>query len=189
MRTAADICRPIRLGRKARTLLQDGQKPVAYLRLLVEHAQYVDALRLLAHGMLPRPAVWWGCLCARHAGGEDLPEPERAALFAAVAWVLLPNSANREAARTAAQAATLRTPAGCVAQAAYWSGTTAAPDRPVTPVNAELAAKLVATGVLLGAARSKAAERNWTYRQYIALGIDVDCGLNSWIEKGPGKPG
>jgi hypothetical protein len=38
LQTAADLYRPIRLGGPARALLAEGQKPVAYLRLLAKNA-------------------------------------------------------------------------------------------------------------------------------------------------------
>ncbi len=174
-RTAADIARPLGLSSKARELLADGQTPTAYLRLLVEQGHYLDALHLLAHAMLPRQAVWWACLCVRHASGENMPPEERAALRAAVAWVCDPSAAKQQAARAAGREATFKTPAGCAAQAAYWVGA----------ANTEAAARMAAASVLLAAARCPAAERSWTYRQFIALAIDVDCGLNTWREQGP----
>src|SRR5262249_34522878 len=134
LRTAADICRPMTLTAAARPQLAAGQKPVAFLRLLVEHRRYADALRFLAQGMLPRPAIWWACLCARQAGGDHLPPPERAALRAAVAWVLEPSAANQQAAQAASVQATLHTPAGCAARAAFWCGNAPSPDQPVAPL-------------------------------------------------------
>ncbi|HWG44737.1 MAG TPA: hypothetical protein VN688_18320 [Gemmataceae bacterium] len=177
LRTATDIGRPIHLSSKARALLADGQTPIAYLRLLVEQGHYLDALPFLAHGMLPREAVWWACLCARHAAGETMPPNERAALFAALAWVIEPSAANQQAARTAGHEATFKTPAGCAAQSAYWNGA----------ANVVAAARMTAASVLLAAARVPTPDRSWTYRQFIALALDVDCGLNTWREKGSEK--
>jgi hypothetical protein len=182
-RTAADLCQPISLSPEARALLTAGQKPVAFLRLLVEHRHYADAIRLLTCGMQPRQAVWWACLCARQAGGDDLPPSERAALGAAVAWVLEPSAANQQAAQAASVAATLQTPAGCAARAAYWAGSTPAPDQPVVPLRPALTAKLAGGCAFLAVARAQPSDMNWTYRQFIALAIDVDCGLNTWREK------
>lgn len=185
VRTAAVLCEPIPLTDEGRALLADGLKPVAFLRLLVEHGHYADAIRMLAHGMLPRQAVWWACLCVRHAGESDLPPAERAALQAAIAWVVDPSAANQQAAKAASDEATLDTPAGGAALAAYWCGSAPAPDQAVVPLRPELTAKLAGGCAFLAAARSPSSNLNWAYRQFIALALDVDCGLNTWQAETP----
>src|SRR5262249_35059032 len=108
---------------------------------------------------------------------------ERAALGAAVAWVLEPSAANQQAAQAASVAARLQTPAGCAARAAYWGGSAQASDQPVVPLRPQLTAKLASGCAFLAVARAQPSGMNWTYRQFIALAVDVDCGLNTWREK------
>jgi hypothetical protein len=177
-RTAADICGAFRLGPRARALLGPQLAPGDYLKRLIDGRLYVDAIRLMAHALRRREAVWWACLCTQHAGGGELPPAEGAALKAAVRWVLGPSEERRQAAKKAAAAAGLKTPAGCAAQAAFLAD-------PSSPTRS---AKLVGVGVLLAAARRPAAERTWTYRQFVAVGLDVEAGTATWAPPGARQP-
>src|SRR5690242_1458799 len=121
-RTAADIGKHANLGPKARRLLRDGAMPNAYLAALVEQGLHADGIRFMAQAMLPRPSIWWACLCVRHTAGEPVPAKEQAPLHAALGWVLEPTDANRRAARQAGRAAGRGSAAGALAQAAFWLG-------------------------------------------------------------------
>lgn len=179
-RTAVEVGQPIRLGSRARKLLTDHLKPGPYLALLVQERLFADAIRFMGSALLNREAVWWSCLCVRHVAGES-PTPEnRDALGAAVRWVLDPSEANRQAALMAALAAGSRSPAGCVARAAYF-GVGSPPTGPVAaPANPILTARLASAAVLLAAAQGKPGEVAANYRQYIAWGLDVSYGANRW---------
>src|SRR5262249_1071912 len=119
---AAEICQHFKLGEEAAPLLKDGLTPKEFLDALLTHKLYVVAIDFVAHALPAREAVWWGCLCARHAAGSSLPSKEEAAFKAAVQWVLDPNEENRSAAQAPAEKASLGTPAGGLAMAAFWSG-------------------------------------------------------------------
>lgn len=172
-RTAADICRNLRLGRAARGLLREGQKPGDYLTVLVEKGEYIDALRFMANALGPREVVWWSCLCVRHTAGDAMPAREKEALRAAVQWVLRPTAENRQSAKQASESAGMSTPAGAAARAAFLAGGNA-PAR---------AAKTASAAVLLAAARGKPSERSLTYRQFVSVGIDVDTGKARWAAR------
>lgn len=182
-RTAADIGRGLPLRAASRRLLTPDLKPGDYLNLLVQHKQYPDAIRFMAHALLNREGVWWACLCAQHTLGPDASAAELAALGAAVRWVLHPNEANQQAAQAAAQAGGQRTAAVCAAWAAYCSGSRPGPDEPLEPVDARLAARRVTGSVLAAAAQGQPTELSLNFRQFIAIGLDVDFGTNRWADR------
>ena len=171
-RTAAVIAGPAALGPDARKLLQPDLFPGPYLKLLIERKLYLDAIRFMAQALRRREAVWWACLCVRHTAADPLPEKEQAALRAAVDWVLAPGDPTAKQAAQAAKAAGMKTPAGGAAQAAGWASGPASPRF----------GKAVATAVLLSAARGPARQRSATYRQCVALGLDVDSGTAGWTQ-------
>jgi hypothetical protein len=179
-RTAAEICKHVNLGPKAAPLVRDGLMPRDFLNTLIEHSLYADAIRFMAHSMLPRASVWWACLCVRHTAGDPVPASDQDALGAALRWVLDPSDANRQAAQQAGRKATVRNPAGAAAQAAYWCGAAPAPDKPVQVVSRVKAAKLVGASVLLAGARGPTADISLHYRQFVTIGLDVDVGRLHW---------
>src|SRR5262249_32690793 len=117
-RTAADVAATIQLSPPARQLLEPNMAPGDFLKRLIKGNLYGDTIRLMAHALRRREAVWWACLCARHVAAEKMPPAEHEALKAAVHWVLDPKEETRQAAGKAATAAGSRTPAGFAAKAA-----------------------------------------------------------------------
>jgi hypothetical protein len=162
------------LWREARALLQDDQRPIDFLRLLVERRLFVDAVRFAAHALWIRDAVWWACLCAR--GVERSPQ-ENEALRTAVQWVLDPTDARRAAADEASKVVGLDSPAGCAAQAAATCLDTAH-----SPLSARLAGAAVLTAVVRSRLPIEAA-----YQQFLLFALDVFDGTASW-EKPTPKP-
>jgi hypothetical protein len=187
-KTAAEICTRFALGDQAKTLLRDGLSPRQFLDLLLEQLQFVDAVRLLAYG-LPKPeAVWWACLCGRSVAGGSPPPKVAAALQAAEKWIANPSEDHRRAAQKAAEAAELKTPAGCAAMAAFWSGgSLAPPSAPDVPPGEYLTADGVAAAVMIAAVQTEPDKAPEKFRRFCELGIAVANGTNRWQEAGPKK--
>lgn len=176
-RTANEICRSVRLSRRAQKLLRPETPPGEYLTRLVEHRLYPDAIRYMAHALLNREAVWWACLCARSSveNLETLPAAQQQALGAAVRWVLDPTEANRHAAASTVEAAGIRTSAGAVARAASFAlGQSEPSGAGVVPLTPALAARMAAAGILLAGGSSARLSR------FITIGLDVAYGENRW---------
>ena len=110
------------LDKESLALLRDDPTPLEFLDALIAHERFADAIHFLAHAIPKREAVWWGCLCIKLAGGEDLSPKELAALTAAVRWALRPEEEYRAAAKEPAEAAGLGVPAGNLALAVQFSG-------------------------------------------------------------------
>src|SRR5947209_15569832 len=180
-KTAAEVCKHFPLGEEARKLLRDGLTPAQFLDVLIEKQQFPDAVRFLAHALPKREAVWWACLCSRAVAGSSPPPPIAAALQTAEKWVADPSEDNRRAAMPAAEAAKLKTPAGCAAMAAFWSGGSLAPPNvPVVPPGEYLTAHGVAGAVMLAAVQSEPEKAPEKYQKFLAQGIEVAKGTQRW---------
>ena len=74
----------------------DGEKAIAGadsasagVDRLVAAGRHQDAVKLLAHALPKREAVWWACMCARAIPDAALPPEDAAAIEAAETWVRL----------------------------------------------------------------------------------------------------
>jgi len=180
-KTAAEVCKHFSLGEEAKKLLRDGLTPVQFLDTLMEKQQFVDAVRFLAHALPKREAVWWACLCGRAVAGSNAAPKIAAALQAAEKWVVDPSEENRRAAMPAAEAAEFKTPAGCAAVAAFWSGgSLGPPSAPVVPPDPYLTAHGVAGAVMVAAVQSEPEKAPEKYRKFLAQGIEVAKGTQQW---------
>src|SRR5207245_1179123 len=152
-----------------------------FINTLMEKQQFPDAVRFLAHALPKREAVWWACLCARASAGSKPPPNIAAALQTAEKWVVDPSEENRRAAMPAAEAAEFKTPAGCAAVAAFWSGGSLVPPNvPVVPPGEYLTAHGVAGAVMLAAVVSEPEKAPEKYRTFLTQGIEVANGTQRW---------
>src|SRR4051794_39301735 len=70
----------------------------------------VEAIRVLAHALPKREAVWWACMCAGTTAPPDLAEPDRLARETAELWVRQQKEEIRRAAMKHAETAGFQTP-------------------------------------------------------------------------------
>lgn len=182
---AAEVCQLFELDEPAKPLLDEKQSTRQFFTLLLKQQMWLDAVRLLAHALPKREAVWWSALCVRAALGESEPtRKDRAALEAAERWVAEPDEKNRRAAQTAADATGYETAAGWTAAGAFWSGGSMAPEgmpdvppkETLTPQAAVVAINLTAT---LDPDRT-----DELYAQFLSLGVAVADGQNRWDRRG-----
>lgn len=142
-----------------------------------------EAVRLVAHALPKREAVWWACMCAAHTAPSDLAEAERAALAAAELWVRAQTDAARRAAMAQAQATGFSSPEAWAAVAAFWSGESMAPEgQPAVPPAPHLTGTAVAGSVALSAVRSQVSRRPARLRRFLESGRNIAAG-------GPGRLG
>lgn len=181
-KTAQEVCKLFPLGDESKALAKDGQTPKQLIDLLAEKQQWPDAIKLLAHALPKREAVWWACLVARQTyGTTNVPPKIAAAIAAAEKWVSDPSENNRQATFPAAEAAELGNPAGCAAIAAFWSGgSLAPPTAPVVPPGELLTAHGVSGGIVLAAVMNEPQKSAEKFKKFLALGVDVASGANKW---------
>jgi hypothetical protein len=182
--TAAEIGQRVELGDEAKALLQDGLAPGAYLNLLIEKGHLLDAVRFLAHALPKREAVWWASQCGRIVAGETLTPEVANAFETAEDWATHPDEDNRRAAQRAYEPATLRTPAGLAALAAFVSeGSISLPGLPVVEPPPLATARAVAGAVQIATILSEPEKAPEKFRAFLALGIEIANGRKRWKER------
>jgi hypothetical protein len=94
-------------------------------------------------------------------------------LLAVEKWLAEPTDAHRRASQSAAEAARLSTPAGCIAIAVFFAeGSIAPPEVAAVPPPPRLAQKIAAAGIILAVVEDpeKVSER---YRSCVQLGLQA----------------
>ena len=188
---AVEVCARFELREEARTLLTPTATPRAFLETLLERRQLPAAMSFLAHALPQREAVWWGCLCLRHAYGPSPAPADAAALKASAEWVLEPTEDRRMTAASLATEMGVGTPAGSLATAVAWTGGSLGPPNPKVPEvppGPDLPAKAVSGAVLLASAKAEPLRIEETQRTFVQLGIDVAEGLVTWPDVKPKPP-
>ena len=173
---ASEICAQVELSADAQRLANDQLSPDAYLDLLIEKEQWVDAIRLLAFGLPKREAVWWAAGCVRAHLPADAPPKVLEALKSAEAWVYKPTEENRWAAKEAGEKVGYDKPACWATMGAFWSGGSLvpAPLPSVTPSPA-FAPGAVAGAILMVGAQDPAKVME-NYKLALDDGLDIANG-------------
>jgi hypothetical protein len=141
---------------------------------------HTEAVRLAAHALPKREAVWWACMCA---GAVAPPPPglapsDAAARQAAEAWVRKPaDDGLRRAAWDAAQATDFRSPEAWAAVGAFWSGGSMSPaGQPTVPPGDHLTGVAVSGAVLLAAVRHRPERSAARMQRFLAAARDIAAG-------------
>lgn len=184
-RTADEIVRHFELDPPSQALFRPGMPPGQFLDVLVQRGEFPDAVRLLAHGLPRREAVWWACLAARGSLSAATPPAAVKALTAAEAWAVQPTEEKRWAAHAAAEASKLETACGLAAISAFFAGPTlvhpgtakpGTPPPPPVPPDPYLTAKAVSSAIVIAAVTGPPDQIAARYQRYLAQGIDVANG-------------
>ncbi len=155
----------------------------AALEALVGGGFLVEAMRLLAHGLPRREAVWWACMCARHTAPADLAAPDLAALEAAEHWVRRPSDENRRAAYACAEAAGFASPEAWAGVAAFWSGDSMSPlGQPAVPPAPHFTGLAVAGAASLAAVRVHPDRQPRRLASFIASARQIAAGGTGRLE-------
>ena len=181
--TAAEVCKLFELDDPAKGLLDEKQTTRQFFTLLSKQQLHLDAIRLLAHALPKREAIWWATRCVRAALGESEPvRTDRVALEAAERWVTEPDEKNRRAAQSAADATGYETACGWLAAGAFWSGgSIAPPDMPDVPPKETLTPQAAVVAINLTATTDPKKTPQF-YAEFISLGVAVADGQNRWPE-------
>ena len=173
------------LGGDAAKLTEGDPSPRVFLDRLLESERYGEAARYLAFALPKREAVWWAARCASLAPGASSlgdTDPQARAMTAAELWAADPSEANRRGAGVAGEA-TMGTPAGCAALAAFWSGGSLAPEGlPEVPPADDLTARGVAAAVMLAGVVASPENAPERYRRFQEIGLAVAEGIDRWSD-------
>lgn len=136
-----------------------------------------DAVKLIAHALPKREAVWWACMCARAVPDAALPPPDGEAITAAEAWVRRPDEPARRAAAVAAEKTKFATPEAWAAMGAFWSGGSMAPEgQMAVPPPDHLTATAVTGAVMLAAVRHTTDRLNARLDRFVVSARDIAGG-------------
>ncbi len=136
-----------------------------------------DALRVAAHGLPKREAVWWTCMCARAVPYAAAIPADLVAVEAAEAWVRRPDEAARRAAHKAAEAAGFKSTEAWAAMAVFWSGGSMSPEgQPPVPPGEHFSGMAVAGGVALAAVRQTPQHAQARMQRFLASAREIALG-------------
>lgn len=173
----ADILLNCEVGEEAEKLISGDMPPADTIALLSENGCFYDAIRILAHGLPKREAVWWACLATRQAHTPETNDHNINALTAAETWVQKPTEEHRMDAFEGANKTKYETPASWAATAAFWSAGSIAPKgQPEVAPPEFLYAHAVAGCIALAAVSKNAEDPSPYYKQFIAQGMDLAAG-------------
>ena len=184
-KTLGDVCSAAELSPEAMALLGDGLDGKGFVEALTSRGQFVDAVRLLAHALPKRPAVWGAWYCARAAHGDDSPAKVQAALEAIKQWIAEPDEKHRREAMRWARDVEFSTPAGCAGLAAFFSGDSIGPaDRDPVPPGEYTAAKVIAGCVTLSAVFNQPEKAPEKFQSFLQQGLEVAEKTRLWVPAG-----
>jgi hypothetical protein len=126
--TLAATCAYLEFGEDVNKLAATAKTPDALIDELAKQGKVQDALRLRAHLLPKRQAVWWGCLCVRQDVESPFPATQLAALEAAEDWVREPDEDHRRVAEKRSEEAKYSGVGATLALSAFWSEGSIAPE-------------------------------------------------------------
>jgi hypothetical protein len=179
---ATTLAHDLQLSEAGHFLLRNDPSADKFLAALNSHHLYADGLLLLSRWLPIREAVWWACQCVWHLDRPVLPRKvEEEALRSAVKWVVEPTEPHRRAAEPAGEAASMSTPAGCIAHAVFWSGgSISLPGLPAVEPPPHAAADMIARTLIVATAGLPAQDQH--RRRFLQLGHQIASGGNRWEE-------
>ncbi|MGE3808548.1 MAG: hypothetical protein AB7K24_28110 [Gemmataceae bacterium] len=154
--------------------LRPGLTVRAYFHELMQHENYADARRVLAHALPKRRALWWGLLCAWEAVRPCPPENVQEVLRAVARFVMEPGEEKRRQVEAISKLVRFESMANQLAQAAFLStGSMTAPDLPEVFPQPFLTGRLVGVTVYLSSVLREPARYQQRLKEYIAVGLEV----------------
>lgn len=158
-------------------LLKDVPDAAAGLESLVAADRLPDALRLIAHALPKREAVWWACMCARAVPALEPNPLDAEALAAAELWVRRSDEATRRATMEPAQKGGFRSAESWAAVGAFWSGGNISADGlPEVEPAPNLTGVAVVGAILLAAMRHAPERAPQRFKRFIASARDIAAG-------------
>ena len=140
------------LDADALALLTDDLSEPDYFDRLVDAGQSFDAVRLLAHALPPRAAVWWAWGCAKQSAGEEPTGDTAKSLEATRVWLAEPTDERRRAAARIGNEVDDPDAAAMAAMAVLFAeGSVGPPDQPHQQAPPGVAARLAGGAVTMAA--------------------------------------
>lgn len=182
--TALQTASYLKLGEEQLQLASDDQTPQQFLDLLKQEGQIENALRLQAHLLPKREAIWWSCLCLQSVYGGQVPALESHSLEAAQNWAIEPTEEKRREAELAAEDAELNGAAASVAMAAFLSEGSMTPEEfeEVEPDD-RMSGQLLTGALLLVASYGEPLQADERKQTFLELAVSIADGTEKIPEK------
>ena len=165
----------------APSLFDAQDHPITAVNKLFDGECYIDGLRIMAHALPKREAVWWACLAVRHTISEEQADDNNA-LVVAEAWARQPVEGNRQQCKAWAEKLQHKTAAAWAATSAAWcTGSIAEEGQPEVAPPEKLYAHAVSGAVSLAAVAGDISEAEAHYRRFLDQGLNLAVGGNGQI--------
>lgn len=172
-----DILAHFDLSDEADEIIDESMTMTQSLALLTEHNRWDDAIKVLAHSLPKREAVWWSCLCAKQSLGDKPAQDCLSSISVAEQWAITPTEDNRESARQWSLKTDQKTAASWAATAAFWSeGSMTEPGEAEIPPPPYLYAHAVSGAVTLAAFQPDPELAEEKLQRFVRQGIDLAQG-------------
>ncbi|MCZ2342111.1 MAG: hypothetical protein LC104_09995 [Bacteroidales bacterium] len=187
---AADLVQEVKLSDAAQQWLQPHLTIEQYFDVLNREQLYSDGIRFLTQLLPPKRAIWWGCLCVWAAADARTCVAVEPVLASVLLWLREPQDTHRRAVAAVAQTVGNMTAAGMLGKAVFLSeGSISFPGQPEVRADGKVALQLVASSILMAARSAGATAASGSMRQFLAIGVDVYQGKNSWERPKPFREG
>jgi hypothetical protein len=173
----AATCAYLEFGDDVSELAAKTTSPDKLINQLAKQGKFQDALRLRAHLLTKRQAVWWGCLCVRDELDKPLPAQQIAPLEAAESWVAESDEKHRREAEKQAAAAKFSGIGATLALSAFWSGGSLSPEgNPDVPADERLTSQGVAAALITAAYHGEPTKATGRFENFLAKGQEMAAG-------------
>ena len=182
--TALEIAEQLQLGEEPIAVAKTVKTGPELVSALAAAGAFAKAVRVQAHLLPKREAVWWGILSVREACGEELTLADAAARDAAIDWVEDPGESRRRRCESVAGKTKFDGPGSWLAMAAFWSGGSIAPEEfGEVPPDDKLTGQAIASSLMIAAVSGDATKAKARYRAFLAKAGDVVSGKIPLPEK------
>ncbi len=180
----SDIIDLDELAADSSALLGTDMWPETFIEELSSAEKWLDAVKVLAHALPRREAVWWACMCATQMDKLTDNESEKSALESAEKWVFKPTEEHRADAFLLAQRSrTNSVGTFCALAAAFSDDTLIISEDQKIDIDTSGFGKMVAGIIAMSAAEGKGARFDQRIQNFLISGRAIACGGNGVIEK------
>jgi hypothetical protein len=176
--TAVEIAEHLQMADEHIAIAKTVRTGPELVAALAAQGAFAKAVRVQAHLLPKRQAVWWGILCVEAACGDRLSEAEESAKEVAREWVEEPNDGRRRRCESAAGKTKFDGPGSWLAMAAFWSGGSIAPrdfGAEVKPDD-KLTGQAIASSLMITAVWGDATKAKDRYRTFLSKAPEVATG-------------
>jgi hypothetical protein len=176
-RPLAPILPLLELDAPTATALAELRDAATALEAMLAVGRMPEAVRLIAHALPKREAVWWACMCARAVPALESNSLDAEALTAAELWVRRPGDEARRACMEVAQKGGFRSAESWAAVGAFWSGgNMSAPGLPEVQPAEHLTGVAVVGAIMMAAMRHHPERAMSRFARFVASARDIAAG-------------